>query len=81
LVAFFSLSGIASTQLGLLSSEAASSEATSAIRYQRSERIGFAAHVVTELKFTDIEREIGFAHLMVVANDAAPISDQKPSIC
>ena len=60
----------------MLFSEAVSSEATSAIRYQRSERIGFAAHVMTELKFADIEREIGFADLMVIADDAA--LDQRP---
>src|SRR5436190_15159591 len=70
LVGFFALSGIAS------SSEAASSEATSAIRYQRPERIGFAAHVMTELEFADIEREIGFADLVVVADDAS--LDERP---
>jgi hypothetical protein len=69
LAAFFSLSG-------MFSSEAVSSEATSAIRYQRPERVGFAANVVPPLKLTDVERKIGFAHLMIVADD--PALDKRP---
>src|SRR5438105_4342537 len=56
--------------------EAVPSGATSAIRYQKPERIGFVARVVAELEFAGVERQIGFADLVEIADDAA--FDQRP---
>jgi hypothetical protein len=63
----------------MASSEAASSEATSAIRYEGSEGIGFAAHVMPKFKLADVERQIGFADLMEIMMPRL-MSDQKPSM-
>src|SRR5438105_8228372 len=56
--------------------EAVPSGATSARRYEQPERIGFVARVVAELEFAGVERQIGFADLVEIADDAA--FDQRP---
>jgi hypothetical protein len=52
------------------------SEATSATRYQQPEWIGLALGVVAELEFIDVERHVGFGHLVESADDAA--LEQRP---
>src|SRR5262249_46019246 len=65
------LSGIVPSLSALLGcvAEAGPSGATSAVRYERSKRIGFVSRVVTEFKFADIERQVGRADLVEVADD------------
>src|SRR5438270_3205022 len=70
---FRSLSDTAPSLPALLgaSAEVVPSAATSATRYERSERIGLALHVVAELEFVDVKRHVGFRHLVIGADDAA----------
>src|SRR5947208_4476489 len=70
---FRSLSDTAPSLPALLdaNAEVVPSAATSATRYERSERIGLALHIVTELEFVDVERQIGRADFMKVSDDAA----------
>src|SRR5260370_14422757 len=72
-----------SAVLGLFS-EAGPSGATSATRYEQSERIGFALGVVPKLEFVHVQRQVGFADLVEIADDAALyprfINDQKLSM-
>ena len=56
--------------------EAGPSGATSATRYEQPERISFALGVVPELEFVHVQRQIGFADLVKIADDAA--LDQGP---
>src|SRR5436190_18846240 len=51
--------------------EAVPSAATSAARYECSEWIRLALHVVAKLEFGGVERQIGFADLVKIADDAA----------
>src|SRR5436190_12092262 len=66
-------SGIAPFPLARLGAyaEAVPSVATSAARYELSEGIFFALHVVPELEFVDVQRQIGFGNLVEGADDAA----------
>jgi hypothetical protein len=51
--------------------ETVASDRASADCYCRSEDIGVVAVVVPELKFSDVQRQILLADLMVAANDPA----------
>jgi hypothetical protein len=62
--------------LGLSAAEAAPSVATSASCYDQIEDVRIFAIVKPELKFIQIQRQIGFADLVVAAHDAA--LDQRP---
>ena len=77
-VGFRSLSDTAPSLPALLgaSAEAVPSGATSATRYERSERIGFALHVMPELEFVDVERHVSRAHFVKRADD--PALEQRP---
>src|SRR5579884_819292 len=69
----FRLSGIApslSARLGGLA-EAVPSAATSATRYDLPEGIGIVPVVVPELKFIDVERHVGAADVVEIADDPA----------
>src|SRR2546423_9841476 len=75
---FRSLSDTAPSLPALLgaNAEAVPSGATSATRYEFSERVFAVPHVVTPLKFVDVERQISGAHLVEIAND--PALNQRP---
>src|SRR5260370_35171377 len=75
---FLSFSATAPSLPAMLGScaEVGPSGATSATRYEQAERIGFALGVMPELKFVNVQRQGGFAHLVEVAEDGAP--DQRP---
>src|SRR5438270_7526690 len=51
--------------------EAVPSGATSATRYDFTERVFAVPHIVAELKFVDVKRHVGFRHLVIGADDAA----------
>ena len=72
------LSGTAPSLVALLGlcAEAEPSGATSATRYEQSERIVYVSCVVTELEFIDVQRQIGSADLVEIADDAA--LDERP---
>src|SRR5437763_750837 len=66
-------SGIAPFPLARLGAcaEAVPSVATSAARYELSERIFLALHLVPKLEFVDVQRQIGLGNLVEGADDAA----------
>src|SRR5260370_16520019 len=70
---FLSFSATAPSLSAMLGScaEAGPSGATSATRYEQPEWIGFALGVVPELEFVHVQRQIGFADLVEIADDAA----------
>src|ERR1700722_249280 len=51
--------------------ETVASDRVSADCYRRSEDIGVMAVVVPELKFSDVERQVFLADLVIAANDPA----------